>query len=44
MAQVSTSHAERANLSVRMGMRRFMRLTNAFSKKIENHVHAISFS
>ena len=34
---------ERANLSMRMGMRRFTRLTNAFSKKIENHMHAVSF-
>ncbi len=41
-AHISTSYAERANLSMRMGMRRFTRLTNAFSKKIENHVHAIS--
>ena len=40
---VSTSHVERANLSMRMGMRRFTRLTNAFSKKLENHMHAISF-
>lgn len=40
---VSTSHVERANLSVRMGMRRFTRLTNAFSKKLENHMHAVSF-
>ena len=39
----STSHVERANLSMRMGMRRFTRLTNAFSKKIENHMHAVSF-
>lgn len=39
---VSTSYAERANLTMRMGMRRFTRLTNAFSKKIENHCHAIS--
>ena len=43
MKDVSTSHVERANLSMRMGMRRFTRLTNAFSKKIENHMHAISF-
>ena len=43
LADVSTSHVERANLSMRMGMRRFTRLTNAFSKKIENHMHAISF-
>ena len=40
---ISTSHVERANLSMRMGMRRFTRLTNAFSKKLENHMHAISF-
>ncbi len=43
MAHISTSHVERANLSMRMGMRRFTRLTNAFSKKLENHMHAISF-
>ena len=40
---ISTSIVERANLSMRMGMRRFTRLTNAFSKKLENHMHAISF-
>lgn len=39
---ISTSYVERQNLSMRMGMRRFTRLTNAFSKKLENHVHAIS--
>jgi IS1 family transposase len=39
---VSTSHTERQNLSMRMGMRRFTRLTNAFSKKIENHEHMVA--
>lgn len=39
---ISTSHAERGNLTMRMGMRRFTRLTNAFSKKIENHRHAVA--
>ena len=39
---VSTSYAERQNLSMRMGLRRLTRLTNAFSKKLENHAHALS--
>jgi IS1 family transposase len=39
---VSTSYIERANLTMRMGMRRFTRLTNGFSKKIENHSAAVA--
>lgn len=41
-AEISTSYAERSNLSIRMGCRRFARLTNAFSKKLENHAAAVS--
>jgi IS1 family transposase len=39
---ISTSFVERQNLSMRMGMRRFTRLTNGFSKKLENHGHAVA--
>ncbi len=39
---VSTSYVERANLTMRMGMRRFTRLTNAFSKKLANHAAMIA--
>lgn len=41
-AHISTSYAERMNLQIRMGMRRFTRLTNAHSKKVENHRHALA--
>jgi len=39
---VSTSYVERSNLNMRMGMRRFTRSTNAFSKKLENHMAAVA--
>jgi hypothetical protein len=41
-AQISTSYVERSNLSIRMGSKRFARLSNGFSKRLENHCAAVS--
>jgi hypothetical protein len=40
--KIGTSYVERQNLTMPMGMRRFTRLTNGFSKTVENHAHAVS--
>ena len=41
-AHISTSYVERQNLTMRMGIRRFTRLTNGYSKKLANHIHMLS--
>lgn len=41
-AHISTSYVERQNLTMRMSMKRFARLSNAFSKKLDNHIHALA--
>jgi IS1 family transposase len=42
LAKISTSYVERQNLTMRMGMRRFTRLSNGYSKKLDNHIAAIA--
>ena len=42
LGRACSAYSERSNLTIRMGNRRFTRLTNAFSKKVENHEHALA--